>query len=236
VGEESLTDYHSPIGATFGSLLFDVLDGRRGHTYRFDSMPKEVADVVAESLDRLGAPSTPVQHDAAAVLTLPGTSDEWLDALSKKERHEIRRKRRRLEDAFGPPTIERMGREAVGRFCEMHRTSAGDKGAFMTAEMERYFADLAIEAEATVHGLVCDGTMRAAAFGFETDEGYFYYNSAYDVDAASSSPGVVLVASMIESQIERGAKVFDFLKGDARYKFRMGAQSRPLYVIEGRLP
>ena len=59
---------------------------------------------------------------------------------------------------------------------------------------------------------------------------------SYDVAAASASPGVVLVASMIESQIEREAKVFDFLKGDERYKFRMGAESRPLYVIEGTLP
>lgn len=235
VGQENLTDYHSPIGATFGSLLGDLLTSHRGRSYRFDSMPAEVAEVVSASLKSLDAPSTPVQHDAAAVIALPTTSDDWFNALTKKERHEIRRKRRRLDEAFGTPTIERMGPEAVGRFCEMHRTSARDKGAFMTAEMERYFADLAIEAGATIHGLVCDGTMRAAAFGFETDEGYFYYNSAYDVDAASSSPGVVLVASMIESQIERGARVFDFLKGDERYKFRMGALSRPLYVIEGRL-
>jgi CelD/BcsL family acetyltransferase involved in cellulose biosynthesis len=118
----------------------------------------------------------------------------------------------------------------------MHRTSAGDKGTFMTPQMEHYFVDLAINAGAIIHGLMCDGVMRAAAFGFETDHGYYYYNSAYDIDAASGSPGVVLVASMIEAQIERGAEVFDFLKGDQRYKFRMGAESRPLYVIEGRLP
>jgi CelD/BcsL family acetyltransferase involved in cellulose biosynthesis len=236
VGQENLTDYHSPIGAAFGSLLSDVLSGHSGHTYRFDSMPQEVADVVSRSLETLDAPSTQVEHDAAAVVELPSSPDEWLSGLAKKERHEVRRKRRRLEETLGTPTIERLGAEAVGRFCEMHRTSAGDKGAFMTSEMEGYFGDLVTEADATVHGLICDGVMRAAAFGFETDDGYFYYNSAYDTDASASSPGVVLVASMIEAQIERGAKVFDFLKGDERYKFRMGALSRPLYVIEGRFP
>jgi CelD/BcsL family acetyltransferase involved in cellulose biosynthesis len=205
VGQENLTDYHSPIGAAFEQLLSDALSGHSGHSYRFDSMPQEVADIVSRSLEALGAPSTQVEHDAAAVMELPSSSDEWLSGLAKKERHEVRRKRRRLEETLGTPTIERMGVEAVGRFCAMHRTSAGDKGAFMT-------------------------------FGFETDDGYFYYNSAYDIDASGSSPGIVLVASMIEAQIERGAKVFDFLKGDQRYKFHMGALSRPLYMIEGRLP
>jgi CelD/BcsL family acetyltransferase involved in cellulose biosynthesis len=236
VGQENLTDYHSPIGAAFEQLLSDVLAGHRGHSYRFDSMPQEVADIVSRSLEALGAPSKQVEHDAAAVMELPSSSDVWLSGLAKKERHEIRRKRRRLGETLGTPAIERMGVEAVGQFCEMHRTSAGDKGAFMTSEMEAYFEDLVSAADATIHGLMCDGVMRAAAFGFETDDGYFYYNSAYDIDASGSSPGIVLVASMIEAQIERGAKVFDFLKGDQPYKFRMGALSRPLYMIEGRLP
>jgi CelD/BcsL family acetyltransferase involved in cellulose biosynthesis len=235
-GQENLTDYHSPVGGAFGALLIDTLTAHRGHSYRFDSMPMEVADIVSESLDSLGAPSTPTQHDAAAVLSLPSSTEEWLASLKKKERHEVRRKRRRLEETLGAPRVERMGADAVGRFCEMHRSSAGDKGAFMTAKMQAFFADLTTAADATVHGLMCDGIMVAAAFGFETDDGYFYYNSAYDVEAAASSPGIVLVASMVEAQIERGAKVVDFLKGDERYKFRMGAVSRPLFMIEGRLP
>lgn len=235
IGEENLTDYHSPIGRSFGPVLGDVLSRFPGHSYRFDSMPIEVAQVVSQTLESIGVRSAPSQHDAAAVLSLPATFEAWLGGLAKKERHEVRRKRRRLEEAFGTPTIEQMGSEAVHLFCEMHRTSSGDKGAFMTPEMEQYFRDLVIDAGASIHGLMCDGVMRAAAFGFETDDGYFYYNSAYDVDAASGSPGVVLVAAMIEAQIQRGAKVFDFLKGDERYKFRMGATSRPLYVVEGTL-
>jgi CelD/BcsL family acetyltransferase involved in cellulose biosynthesis len=41
---------------------------------------------------------------------------------------------------------------------------------------------------------------------------------------------------MIEAQIGRGARVFDFLKGDERYKFKHGASPRPLYAVSGRLP
>ena len=106
----------------------------------------------------------------------------------------------------------------------------------MTDEMRAYFEELLDTGGASIHTLVCDGIARAKAFGFETGEGYFYYNSAYDADAAMASPGIVLLASMIEAQIERGAKVFDFLKGDERYKFKHGASPRPLYAVSGRLP
>jgi CelD/BcsL family acetyltransferase involved in cellulose biosynthesis len=103
----------------------------------------------------------------------------------------------------------------------------------MTDAMEGLFTELATTAGGTVHHLVCGGVVRASAFGFETHDGYYYYNSAYDPDAAMASPGVVLFSSMIERQIERGVPVFDFLKGDETYKYRHGAAPRPLFAIEG---
>lgn len=106
----------------------------------------------------------------------------------------------------------------------------------MTETMERLFTTLAEDAGATVHRLVCGGRVRAAAFGFETPDGYFYYNSAYDPDAAMASPGVVLLSSLIDEQIRRGVRVFDFLKGDERYKYRHGAVARPLSTVERVVP
>ena len=41
---------------------------------------------------------------------------------------------------------------------------------------------------------------------------------------------------MISAQIDRGAAVFDFLKGAEGYKYRHGAVARDLFVVEGRLP
>ena len=51
-----------------------------------------------------------------------------------------------------------------------------------------------------------------------------------------ASPGIVLFSAMIENEIERGAEIFDFLKGDEQYKFKHGAEPRQLYAIEGRTP
>lgn len=187
-----------------------------------------------DALDLARIEASVSEHETAAVLTLPATFDDWLGSLGKKQRHEVRRKRRRFEENFGTIKIERHTDDAIEAFCAMHRLSAGEKAGFMTEPMEDFFTELLASAGASIHLLTCDGVPRAAAFGFETEDGYFYYNSAYDPAAAMSSPGIVLFSSMIKTEIERGAPVFDFLKGDEPYKFRHGAEPRRLYSIGGR--
>lgn len=234
-GPAHLTDYHATIG-TDSALLAEALAGFGGRRFVLDSLPEEGLTVVVDALQSIGADHEIHADEPTAVLDLPATFDEWLMSIGKKERHEVRRKRRRFEAEFGDITVVRESGDAVGEFCDLHRTSPGEKGSFMTPAMELLFSDLATEAGASVHRLVCDGRTRAAAFGFETDEGYFYYNSAYDPDAAMASPGVVLLSAMIEDQISRGVGIFDFLKGEERYKYRHGARRRPLAKVEGMVP
>ena len=40
-----------------------------------------------------------------------------------------------------------------------------------------------------------------------------------------------MLSHLIERSIDDGKKVFDFLKGDETYKFRLGAQPRPLFEV-----
>ena len=235
-GHESITDYHSPLGNQAEDLLVSVFDDLAGRRFELDSIPDESVVTVTRALDRLGVPSTTTEHAATGVLTLPSSLDDWLMSIGKKERHEVRRKRRRFEAEHGEIAVERHGIEALDSFCDLHRTSPGDKGSFMTDRMQTYFGELITEAGAVIHNLVCDGNTLASAFGFETDDAYYYYNSAYDNRAAQSSPGIVLLSMMISAQIDRGAAVFDFLKGAETYKYRHGAEPRPLFVIEGSLP
>ena len=72
---------------------------------------------------------------------------------------------------------------------------------------------------------------QAAAFGFESNDAYYLYNSAYAPDAARLSPGIVLVAALVRSAVRSGRRRLDFLKGDERYKFDLGAEPRPLYRV-----
>lgn len=234
VGPENLVDYRSPLGRPVDGLAAALKD----HTgaYRFDSLPDEAADVVAEALDAAGLPTERVLHEAAAVLALPETFDDYLAGIGKKERHETRRKIRRFIAERGEPrivTYESPG-PALHRFVGLHRLSDGAKSTFMTAEMVRYFEDLVALDGWRVDALYGDGPRAlAAAVSYADDVGYYLYNSAFDPTARDASPGVVLLSSLIQDSIDHGRRLFDFLKGSEAYKYRLGAEARPLFAFEG---
>jgi CelD/BcsL family acetyltransferase involved in cellulose biosynthesis len=232
VGDEDLTDYHSPLGDGAGALLSRYLNSQPpGTGFRFDSLPAEAAEELAPAVG--SAPA--VQHEAALRIELPSGFDDFLAGLSKKERHELRRKHRRFQEAFGPPRLVEGTVDSIGVFVALHRLAEGRKGRFMTADRESFFRDLAGLPAARVDVLAgAAGTPVAASIGFQDDRAFYLYNSAYDPAAAASSPGMVLLWKLFESVIGGGVSLFDFLKGDEAYKLRLGAQPRPLYVLEGR--
>jgi CelD/BcsL family acetyltransferase involved in cellulose biosynthesis len=174
------------------------------------------------------------EDSVAPLLSLPSTFDEYLAALPGKLRHEIRRKERRLEEAFPDARIVDATPETVARdldrFVEMHRRSTGAKGRFMVPGMELFFRRLADE-------LLEDGTFRltileagdrclAGTVGFRHRDRFLLYNSAYDHELSRVSPGMVLVSRMIRSVLEEGCRELDLLKGDLPYKYRFGARPR----------
>ncbi len=234
LGEADLTDYHSPLGTGSAELIAHYVDGLEpGTPLRFDSLPAAAAKTVAAGLEASGITVEPEQHEIAAVVALPDTYDGWLDALGRKERHEVRRKLRRFETTDRAPSLTRLeGPQAAASFAALHRSTGGEKGSFMTEDMEAFFADLHLEAGAVIDVLEGSNTSAAAiAFGFEDDDVYYLYNSAYDPEVAELSPGIVLVSMLIRRAIRSGRRRFDFLKGDKAYKFRLGAQRRPLFEI-----
>lgn len=238
-GEEDLVDYHSPLGSGVPDALgayMSELESRM--PFRFDSLPAEAAEPVMKGLQLAGISAEPRQHAVTAVLELPAQMDDWFAAIGKKERHEVRRKRRRFEADLGTPVLRRLeGREAVTSFAAMHRRASGEKGEFMDPTMEDFFASLEAEAGGVLdflYGHAPDPV--AAAFGFEDEDVYYLYNSAYEPSAGHASPGIVLLAELIDAAIRSGRERFDFLKGDETYKFRHGAEPRPLFVLEGMTP
>lgn len=234
LGEADLFDYHSPLGPGVDATLADwATDLAPGSAIDFDSLPAAAADEITSGLTKAGIGFEAAVHETAAVLELPDSYDAYLAGLDKKQRHETRRKGRRFTEAIGEPRLVRDSSEgAVARFAAMHRKSSGDKGEFMTDQTEAFFARLAAEAGAVIDWLYAGGeTPVAAGFGFEDQTAYYLYNSAYDPDAAAASPGIVLVSEMIRQAIESKKDRFDFLKGDEVYKYRLGAEARPLWRI-----
>lgn len=236
LGHEDLVDYRSPLGDAVDLLTDRFRRLQRGYRFRFDSLPAGSARVLSTALARAGVAHRTVPHTTTAFVELPGSFDDYLMSIGKKERHETRRKRRRFEKALGSPRIVTLGDagSVLDDFFRLHRRSRGSKGLFMTDRMAGMFADLLSGAGWRLDALYGDDPrLVAAVIGYADESGYYLYNSAYDPDLGHASPGVVLLSELIRTVIGDGLEVFDFLKGEETYKFRLGARRRPLFVVEG---
>ncbi len=183
-------------------------------------------------------------EDVCPVIPLPDSFDAYLARLSKKQRHEVRRKLRRLY-RFASDVRHHVAGEgedlqaAMDVFIDLHRRSHPDKAAFMTAQMEKFFRAMAEMARARgwlhLSFLEVDGRAVSSLFCFDYNGRRMVYNSGFDPEAAAElSPGWNLVVMEIEDAIRQGLKVFDFLQGDEEYKFRLGAASTHVYRLRLR--
>lgn len=176
-----------------------------------------------------------VQHgvrDVAPILELPATWDAYLDSLDKKQRHEIRRKLRRVQET--QPrwyTIDRADDldQAIGDFIELHKQSRPDKNVFMDVRMRGFFERLARALFARgwlqLSFLEIGGARAAAIMNFIYNNNVLVYNSGYDpVQYGAYSPGIVLFAYSIQDAITAGRRRYDFLRGNEEYKYRLGAR------------
>lgn len=179
------------------------------------------------------------QVDVSPAIVLPDSFDDYLASLDGHDRHEIRRKRRRLNEA-GEVVVRRAHHlgweEDLAAFFSFHRKAPGPKADFFTPERERFFrrlaADLFLIGTARLDMLDLDGVPVAATFSYDYRGALELYNSAFEPDLYKLAPGMVLIGYLIENAIEEGKHTFDFLRGDERYKMRFGPDPRPVYKVE----
>jgi CelD/BcsL family acetyltransferase involved in cellulose biosynthesis len=231
-GESDLTDYHSPLGnevESLGAKVGALVD--LGYRVSLDSLPESSAMRLASGLRSAGVEALAEPDLIATVIELTG-GVEYLSTLDKRQRHEVRRKRRRYENQIGPVIIDTDRDGGFERFVGLHRGSPGRKGRFLIGEREGFFRDLHGQPGWRVDELFHRDRAVAALFGFFDGGTYYLYNSAYDNELAEASPGIVLLTHTIERLAGEGCTRFDFLKGDEEYKTRLGACPRQLYRIE----
>jgi len=168
---------------------------------------------------------------------LPPTWDEYLQTLDSKQRHEVRRKLRRLEEAgaigYRFVTAAADVPAFMEVFLKLFSGSREDKATFLTPAREQFFRALpAAMAEAGLFRggvMEMDGNAVAALLAFDYNGTVYLYNSGYDVTRSSLSVGVLSKVLLIKDSIERGKKRFDFLKGAERYKYHLGGREVQLH-------
>jgi CelD/BcsL family acetyltransferase involved in cellulose biosynthesis len=176
-------------------------------------------------------------NDMSFELALPGSWDDYLSILSGKERHEIRRKLRRLYEA-GQISYRLVDdasavKKEMAAFLALFKSNRSDKAEFMNDQMVSFFKELA-EAlnEARILKLFfldIDGRPVAGTLCFSYHSTMYLYNNGYDKRFGSLSVGLLSNVLSLKESIQSGKKTYDFLKGAEVYKKRLGGQPIQLY-------
>ncbi len=174
-------------------------------------------------------------------IPLPGDYQAYLAGIDKKQRHEIRRKVRRLEESGVPQRWYFLDDPAaldaaVQDFLALMALDP-DKAAFLTPPMRTQMQ--AAMRCAFENGclklafLEIDSKKVAAYLNFDYLDRLWVYNSGIDWTYNEFSPGWVLLARLLQWANENKRTELDFMRGDEAYKYRFGAIDR--FVLRATL-
>ncbi|MDZ4764973.1 MAG: GNAT family N-acetyltransferase [Chloroflexota bacterium] len=186
-----------------------------------------------------------VFQEVCPTITLPDSWESYLESLEKKQRHEIRRKLRRAESEAALKYVLIESESEVGAvldpFLTLMAASQPSKAEFLQDANNRDFFCAVVPLMAArgwlkMSFLHVDGEAVAAYCDFDYNGKILVYNSGLLPERYSNlSTGIVLLAYNIRHAIETGHHIFDFLRGNETYKYRMGAVDTTVYKLMARL-
>lgn len=184
------------------------------------------------ALKELGADTQ--EQDVSPFIVLPQTFDEYLSSLDRHSRHELRRKMRRFEESGASFKLFDGDKALIDRFFEL-MVYDEEKKKFLTDPMKDFFREMTInlykKGEATILFIKSEEKFVAGIILFYFNDEVLLYNSGFDPNYFHLSPGLMVVTEAIKDSIEKRKKVFDFLRGDERYKYDLGGIDRKLFRI-----
>lgn len=179
-------------------------------------------------------------NEVAPVLRLPLAYEEYLSLLGRKDRHELRRKLRRLE-SLPDVRVEKVTRpenfdSGLDIFIQLHRSSSPAKAEFwektgmisffkeMASRLaEKHWSELAI--------LFSGNHVLGALLSFPYFDEVHLYNVTYNQAYKRFSPGYYLFHESIRQAIVENKKEVDFLRGKEKYKYDFGAQDSKIWSL-----
>jgi CelD/BcsL family acetyltransferase involved in cellulose biosynthesis len=201
---------------------------------RPDSIVYAIASGVVRR-ERWRCTTTPLNQSLE--MELPGSWQEYLEQLSSKQRHEVRRKLRRLHETGDIVMSDIGGAEAIdaamNQFIELFRKSRKDKASFMNGERVMFFRELATELSAAgmlkLQRITINGVSAAIVFCIEHAGCLYLYNNGYNPEYRATSIGLLSKVLSIRAAIEARLATYDFLGGTERYKYQLGGTEITLY-------
>ncbi|MBN1369439.1 MAG: GNAT family N-acetyltransferase [Dehalococcoidaceae bacterium] len=246
MGSENICDYQDftikdGYSGSFFSLLLDELrdDGFGRLKLRHVRPESEVIKGLVPVARARGLEIKIEQEACSLEIDLPASFEDYLAALEKKQRHELRRKLRRLIGAGEPffcfTNFETGNTCRLEQFLTLFRLNDAKTG-FMTPVMEQFFRLMSerLTAERLLRfgNLTMDNREVAMVLVFDYNNTIYLYNSAYDPVFSSISPGLMSKALAVKEAIRMNRQRWDFLKGEEPYKRHLGGEKVSLYGVE----
>lgn len=184
-----------------------------------------------------------------ALDALPAGADGFLASLSANTRQQLRRSDRELGGAGGPrvtrATSVAEALDFLDALAVLHQqtwTARGKPGAFANPAFRPFHA--ALIARALPRGeaelLRVDGTAGVIGYlyNFRLRGRVLAYQSgfAYAESGRHGKPGLTCHHAAIRLARDEGARVYDFLAGESRYKTSLATGAVPLYWLEAAAP
>ena len=180
-----------------------------------------------------------VLEDELVGVTLPDTWDDYLGGLRKKDRHELRRKFRKLEGE-ADYHIEELSSvvdisDSIEEFLSLMAQSRDEKAEFLTGDRASFFRTMALnmsrQGYLRLFFMVVNGTRTSATLCFDYNNTLSLYNSGHDISYSDLGTGFLLKATCLKTAIENGKHYYDMLRGSEPYKYHLGGVGRPLYRV-----
>ena len=176
--------------------------------------------------------------DVDPYISLPSSWDQFLINPRKKDRHELKRKFRRLENS-GEISYTLFDNQtgdldtALDHFLNLMAQSKEEKAVFLNEERKHFLRILTRSMSQKnmlrLFFLEIDGVKVSTTMSFAHNNKLYLYNSGYDQEYRSLSVGLLLKAQNIRYAIEAGFTEFDFLRGNESYKYHLGGVDRKLF-------
>ncbi|MGH9861478.1 MAG: GNAT family N-acetyltransferase, partial [Candidatus Acidiferrales bacterium] len=178
--------------------------------------------------------------DACWVLELPTTWDDYLTAISKSHRKQLRQLERRVLES------ERVNWHRVQCAAELdaawpvlvdlhqrRRQSLGEPGCFASGPFHEFHAEVALRllarAQLRVSWLELDGKPAAAEYHLVDRTTTYAYQGGVDPARLHEEPGRLSTILCLRRAIDEGHARFDFLRGDEAYKAHWRAVPQATY-------
>lgn len=173
------------------------------------------------------------------VLDLPKRLEDMATVVPKRMLEKLEYYRRRIGKS-GEVQMETATQENFGRLFDaliaLHSrrwNQNGQSGVLAESMLQNFHHEAADQflrcGALRLYGLLLNGRVVAALYGFRSGRRLFYYLGGFDPELSQLSPGTVLIGHAIEQSIREGAGEFDFLRGQEKYKYAWGAKDQLNY-------